>query len=153
MASHVNHASFSHRRSSYRPCHSLQTSAKSEAVMGAVQTNTSYFGTSIVRTAFFLSLFLPSFLPSFLPYPPASSRPHSTATRKRMSTYYQGASGPSGHAGLQPAPGQPVNGNHAIPGPVLTRLEQPSQERLTSNQIRKLTVRPLIERFNLRVKH
>lgn len=150
MASHVNHASFSHRRSSYRPCHSLQTSAKSGAVMGAVQTNTSYFGTPIVRTAFLLSLFLPSFLPSL---PPASSRSRSTATRKCMSTSYQGASGPSGHAGLQPAPGQPVNGNHAIPGPVLTRLEQPSQERLTSNQIRKLTVRPFVERFNLRVKH
>ena len=67
MASHVNHASFSHRRSSYRPCHSLQTSAKSGAVTGAVQTNTSYFGTPIVRTAFLLSLFLPSFLPSLPP--------------------------------------------------------------------------------------
>ena len=77
------------------------------------------------------------------------SRSCPAITRKPMSATYQGASGPSGHAGLRAALGPPVSGSHAAPKPVLTRLEQPSQERLVSNQIRKLTVRFLVDMFDL----
>jgi hypothetical protein len=68
-----------------------------------------------------------------------------------MATSYQGASGPSGHAGLQPVPVQLVSGNHAALEPVLTRLQQPSQEQLILNQIRKLTVSLLVDMFDLRI--
>ena len=70
-----------------------------------------------------------------------------------MATSFQGAPGPSGQAGLQRAPVQPVGGNYATPELVLTRSEQPSQERVISNQIRKLTVRLLADTFDLRVNH
>ena len=86
--------------------------------------------------------------PSQLP----SSRSCSTVTKKLMSTSYNGASGPSGHAGLlQFAPEPPVSRNHATPGLVLTSLEQPSQERLVFDQIKKLTVSLSVDTFNLRV--
>ena len=42
-----------------------------------------------------------------------------------------------------------MSGDHATSEPVLIRLEQLSQERLTSNQIRKLTVRLLVDMFGL----
>ena len=80
-----------------------------------------------------------------------SSTSRSTVTRKPMSTSYQGASGPSGYGGLRPAPIQPVSKNYAKPELVLTQSDQVSQEQLMSNQIRKLTVRPLVDVSNLRV--
>jgi len=80
--------------------------------------------------------------------PPWRSR--STVTRKLMSTPFEGASGPSGHAGLRPALRQPVRGNHATPVPVLTWLEQAPPEQSISYQIRKLTVRLLVDVFDLR---
>ena len=66
-----------------------------------------------------------------------------------MSTSYQAAAGPSGRAGLQLASVQPMSGNwEAAPKPVLTRrLEQLPQERLISNQMKKLTVRSLVYSF------
>jgi hypothetical protein len=70
-----------------------------------------------------------------------------------MATSYQGASGPSGYAGLQHVPIRPVSGNHTAPEPVLTRLQQPSQEQLILNELRKLTVRLLIDVFDLRVNN
>ena len=74
-----------------------------------------------------------------LPFPP-SSRSCPTATTKLMATSSQGASGPSGHAGLLHTSVQPVSGSRPVSGSVLTQFEQPSQERLISNEIRKLTV-------------
>ena len=74
----------------------------------------------------------------------------SAVARKLMFTSHQGASGPSGYAGSGPAPVQPVSGDHATTEPVLIRLEQLSQERLSSNQIRKLTVRSFVDMFGLR---
>ena len=68
-----------------------------------------------------------------------------------MSTSYQGAPDPSGHAGFQRVPVQPVGQYHAAPVLTLTRFEQPSQERLVSNQIRKLTVRLLIGVLDLMI--
>ena len=68
-----------------------------------------------------------------------------------MFTSYHGTSGPSGSAGSGPTPAQPVSGNHAATEPALIRLEQLSHERLTSNQIKKLTVRLLVDMFGLRI--
>ena len=78
-------------------------------------------------------------------------RSSSTVTKKLMSTPFQGASGPSGHAGLGTAPGQPtVSGNHAAPKPVLISLQQiPPKEQPISLQLRKLTVRFFADVFNL----
>ena len=69
-----------------------------------------------------------------------------------MSASYRGASGPSGHAGLQPAPRQPVSGIHIAQEPVLILLEQPSQEQLLLDQFRKLTVRLLNDILEPRVE-
>ena len=80
-----------------------------------------------------------------------SSRSFSTFTDKFMAASYQGASGPSGYVGLLPPPGQPAGRNHATPGPALTRFEQPSQERLAFNQIRKLTVRLVLDMLDLMI--
>ena len=74
----------------------------------------------------------------------------STVTRKFMSTLYHGTSGPSGSAGSGPTPAQPVSGNYPTTEPMLIRLEQLLQERLMSNQIKKLTVRSLVNMFGLR---
>ena len=68
-----------------------------------------------------------------------------------MFTSYHGTSGPSGSAGSGPTPAQPVSGNHAATEPALIRLEQLSHERLTFNQIKKLTVRLLVDIFGLRI--
>ena len=80
--------------------------------------------------------------------------PHSTScstvARKFMLTSYHGTSGPSGCIGSGPTPTQPASGNNTTTEPVLIRLEQLSQERLTSNQIKKLTVRSLVDMFGLR---
>ena len=66
-----------------------------------------------------------------------------------MSTPFQGASGPSGHAGSRPAFGQPaVSRNYAAPQPVLISLQQISPEQPVSHQLRKLTVRLLVDVFN-----
>jgi len=70
-----------------------------------------------------------------------------------MSTSYQGASNPNGYAGLQPALIQPVSGSHGVPELMLTQLEQPSQEQLVLNQMRKLTVRLLAHVFDLMVRN
>ena len=77
--------------------------------------------------------------PQTVPFPP-SPRSCPTATTKLMATSSQGASGPSGFAGLLRTSVQPVSENPTVSGSVLTRLEQPLQERLISNEIRKLTV-------------
>ena len=61
-----------------------------------------------------------------------------------MATSFQGASGLGGQTRLYPSLVRPVSGNHAAPEPVLTRLEQISQEEPISNQIWKLTVRLLV---------
>ena len=79
-----------------------QTSAESGAVAGsAANTSTPHvFGTSILQTLSIL--------------PPWGSSP--TVTKKPMSTLFQGASGPSGHAGFGAAFGQPaVSGSHVTP--------------------------------------
>ena len=78
-------------------------------------------------------------------------RTSSTVTKELMSVLFHGASGPSGHAGLGTAPGQPtVGGNHAAPKPVVTSLQQiPPKEQPISLQLRKLTVRLLAHVFNL----
>ena len=68
-----------------------------------------------------------------------------------MATSSQGASGPSGCAGLLRTSVQPVSGSRPVSGSVLTRFEQPPQERLILNEIRKLTVRLLLDTFRLRV--
>ena len=65
-----------------------------------------------------------------------------------MAYSYQGASNSGGSAGLPPALIQPVGGKHAVPQLALTRLEQPSQEQLLLNQMRKLTVRLLVGTFD-----
>ena len=68
-----------------------------------------------------------------------------------MSTPFQGASGPSGRSGLQPAFGQlAVSGDHAAPDSALTSSQQISPEQSISHQLRRLTVSPLTEVFNLR---
>ena len=67
-----------------------------------------------------------------------------------MFTSYHGTSEPSGSAGSGPTPAQLVSGNHAATEPALIRLEQLSHERLTFNQIKKLTVRSLVDMFGLR---
>ena len=67
-----------------------------------------------------------------------------------MPTPYQGASGPSGAAGLQLAPRQPVSRNCAACGPALMQLEQISQEQLILSQVKKLTVGLLIDMVDLR---
>jgi len=70
---------------------------------GALQTHTSCFWRLHLTDDALLSLEI------------ASSH------RKLMSTSLQGASGPSGHAGLPPAFGQPaVSGNDTAPKPALT---------------------------------
>jgi hypothetical protein len=66
-----------------------------------------------------------------------------------MSTSFQGASGSNGPTGLLSGLRQPVSGNRAAPQPVLTRLEQILQEQSISNQIRKLTVRVLVNVLGL----
>ena len=109
----------------------LQISAESGTVAG-----------SAAYTAYFRHLHLAD---NFLP-PWGSS---ATVTKKLMSTPFQGASGPSGRAGLGTALGQPtVGGNHAAPKPVLISLQQVPQEPI-SLQLRKLTVRLLADVFNL----
>jgi hypothetical protein len=71
-------------------------------------------------------------------------RSHSIITRKLMPTLSQGASGPSTHAGLRAALGQPaVSGNHPAP-------QQISSEQPISREIRRLIVRLLIDFFDLR---
>ena len=68
-----------------------------------------------------------------------------------MSTPFQGASGPSGQAGLRPAFGQPaVSRNHTAPEPVLTELQQMSPEQSISYQLRRLVVRLLTDIFDVR---
>ena len=70
-----------------------------------------------------------------------------------MSTSFQGASGPSGHAGSRPAFGQPpqvVSVNHIPPQPALTRLKQVSPELPILREIRRLTVRSSIDASDLR---
>ena len=68
-----------------------------------------------------------------------------------MSNLFQGASGPSGHAGFGTAPGQlTVGANHAAPKPVVISLQQiPPKDQPISLQLRKLTVRLLADVFNL----
>ena len=102
----------------------LQGSAESDAAIGAVRTSSSWLR----------HLHLPD---NFLP----SSRSRYTASRELMSTSFQGAPGSGGHIGLHSGLGRPVSGSYVASEPVLTRLEQISQEQQISNQIRKLTVR------------
>ena len=82
--------------------------------------------------------------------PPWGSNP--TVAKKPMSTPFQGASGPSGHAGFGTALGQPTVGrNHATPEPVVISLQQIlPKEKPIYLQLRRLTVRFLADVSNLR---
>ena len=112
----------------------MQTSAES----GAVAESATY-------TSCFRHLHLADNI-----LPPWESSP--TVTKKLMSTQLQGASGPSGHAGLGTTFGQPtVGGSHAASKPVVTSLQQiPPKEQPIYLQLRRLTVRLLADVFNLR---
>ena len=66
-----------------------------------------------------------------------------------MSTPFQGASGPSGHAGTAPAFGKlAVSENHTAPEPSLMSFQQTSPEQYVSHQLRRLTVRLLSDVFD-----
>ena len=68
-----------------------------------------------------------------------------------MSTSFQGASGPSGHAGFGTALGKlAVSGSYVAPEQTLISLQQTPPEQPISHQLRKLTVRLLADVFNLR---
>ena len=68
-----------------------------------------------------------------------------------MSIPFQGASGPSGHAGLRPALGQQaVSRNHPALQPALTQLEQISTEQPIFREIRRLIVRLFVDAFDLK---
>ena len=99
---------------------SSQISAKSDAVP---QTYTSCF-------------------PSFDISLHSASSQHITLYRV-MYTSSQGASGPSGNAGLPSALGQLVSGNHSTP-------QQISPEQSMSREIRRLIVRLLLDVFDFR---
>ena len=74
----------------------------------------------------------------------------SSSPGKFMSTPFQGASGPSGHAGFRPAFGQPaVSGLRAAPSPLLISLQQIPPEQSISHQLRRLIVRHSIDLFRL----
>ena len=70
-----------------------------------------------------------------------------------MSASSQGASSLGGHAALHPGLVQPVSRDHAAPKSASSHpsIIQISQERSMSNQIQKLTVRPLIDSSNLEI--
>lgn len=68
-----------------------------------------------------------------------------------MSIPFQGASGPSGNAGLRSAFGQPVvRGNQIALEPTLMSLQQISPEQPILREIRRLIVSLLIDAFDLR---
>ena len=67
-----------------------------------------------------------------------------------MSTSFQGASGPSGHAGFGTALGKlAVSGSYVAPEQTLISLQQIPPEQPISHQLRKLTVRLLADVFSL----
>lgn len=116
------------------PCEPVYTGTESDAVMGTARVNTSLLPHLHLANSFL---------------PPSRSHP---AAVKLMPTPNRAASSPSaGHAGLQPVPVQPVSKDSAAREPTLTRLEQPSQERLVFDRLRRLTVRLLVDTFSLRV--
>ena len=62
-----------------------------------------------------------------------------------MSISLQGASSSSGRTGFHSGTGQPVNGNRPTREPKLTLMKQTSREQSIPDQIRKLSVRLLID--------
>lgn len=84
-------------------------------------------------------------------FPPRYRRSSTFTKDLVMPTSYPGSPGPSGSGGQPHTPGQPVSGSHAAPEPGLMRSEQQLQEQLILNQIRRLTVRLLVDMFNLRI--
>ena len=83
--------------------------------------------------------------------PLSSSR--SVVTKKVMSTPFQGASGPSGLAGLRPTLGQPsVSGNNVASESALISLQQIPPEQSVSRELRRLIVRLLVCAFDFRAK-
>ena len=115
-------------------CYSLQqpipvpASAGSDAGMGVAQTYTAC---------------------SRRPHPADNILPPSRSPTV-MSLPSQGTSGPSGHAGSRPAFGQPVSRNHTTPRLALIKPHQTLPERSIPHQLRRLTVRLLVNAFNLR---
>ena len=63
-----------------------------------------------------------------------------------MSSSSRGVSGPSGRTGLQPVPGRLFSESYPMPGSTLT---QTPPELSTGDQIKRLTVRFLIDSFDL----
>ena len=83
--------------------------------------------------------------------PPRACGP---VTKNLMASSYQGASNPGGYVGLQPAFAQKVSGNRVAVELALTQPEQqPAQQQLLPNQMRKLTVRLLVDTLVLRVNN
>ena len=122
--------------SSLNSYQSSWTSAESDAATGAVQRHTSCFRRPHIK----LSIL-----------PPSRSR--SIVIKKAMSTPLQGASGPSGHAGLRSVLGQPtVSGNGAASEPALISLQQISPEQSVFREIRTLIVRLLVGALGLMAK-
>jgi len=68
-----------------------------------------------------------------------------------MAYSYQGTSNSGGSVRLPPVLAQPVSEKYALPQLALTLSEQPLQERLLGNQVRKLTVRLLASMLDHRV--
>ena len=72
-----------------------------------------------------------------------------------MSTPFQGPSGPSGLAGLQPTLGQPAvseNGVASDEEPALISLQQISPEQSMTRELRRLIVRLLVGAFGFGAK-
>lgn len=70
-----------------------------------------------------------------------------------MSTPFQGASGPSGLAGLRPSLGQPaVSGNGVAFESALMLLQQIPPEQSMSRELRRLIVRLLVCAFDFRAE-
>ena len=78
-----------------------------------------------------------------------SSRSRPTTTNKVMPTSSQGGVSLSGQARLNPSLAQSVSGDQVSPQSVLTWSYQISKEELMFNQFKKLTVRLLIDVFDL----
>ena len=74
-------------------------------------------------------------------------------TKKVMSTPFQGASGPSGLAGLRLTLGQPsVSGNDVASESALILLQQIPSEQPMSRELRRLIVRLLVCTFDFRAE-
>ena len=112
----------------------VHTSAESDAVTDACANTPRVSGTSTLH--------------------PESLLPRDRVRRpstKSMSTTFQGASGPRGHAGTRLAFGQlTVSGSHTAPEPSLMSLQQTLPEQSIFREIRKLIVRLFVGASDLR---